>query len=90
MAQRRTLTLTAPQRAELLHARDHDPRPYVRERAAAMLQIADGRSPHAVATQRLLQPRDPDSLYSWLAIYQRDGLAGLIAHRHGGSQRRRL
>lgn len=90
MAQRRTLTLTPGQRTELLHARDHDPRPYVRERTAAVLQIADGLSPHAVATHGLLQPRDPDSLYSWLDIYQTEGVPGLIAHRHGGSQRRRL
>jgi len=90
MAQRRTLCLTPAQRAELLQARDHDLRPYVRERAGALLKIADGLSPHAVATQGLLRPRDPDSLYSWLAIYQTAGLPGLIAQRHGGSKRRRL
>jgi hypothetical protein len=38
----------------------------------------------------LLKPRDPDTLYSWLTRYQREGLAGLLAHRHGGPGRRRL
>ena len=90
MAQRRTLTLQPKQRAELLHHRDHDPRPYVRERTAALLQIADGASPHAVARHGLLRPRDPDSVYSWLDLYQTQGVAGLVAHRHGGSPRRRL
>ena len=90
MAHRRTLTLSPEQRHELLHYRDHDPRPYVRERAAALLKIADGASPHAVARTGLLKPRDPDSLYSWLTLYQTQGVAGLIAHRHGGSERRRL
>lgn len=90
MARRRTLTLSPEQRQELLYYRDHDPRPYVRERAAALLKVAEGLSPHAVARTGLLQARDPDSLYSWLDIYQTEGLRGLIAHRHGGSQRRRL
>ena len=47
---RRTLTLTEEQRQELLRLRDHDPRPYVRERGAAILKIADGQSPHHVAS----------------------------------------
>ena len=57
MSQRRTLALTAAQRQQLLHHRDHDPRPYVRERCAALLKIAGGRSPHAVARAGLLRPR---------------------------------
>jgi hypothetical protein len=39
---RRTLTLTEGQRQELLRLRDHDQRPYVRERGAALRKIADG------------------------------------------------
>ena len=87
---RRTLTLTLEQRQELLHHRDHDPRPNVRERCAALLKIAAGSSPHAVAQQGLLKPRDPDTLYNWLTLYQQQGLAGLLAHRHGGPGRRCL
>ena len=45
---RRTLILTEEQRQELLQSRDHDARPYVRERGAAMLKIAEGQSPHAL------------------------------------------
>jgi hypothetical protein len=84
------LTLTDPQRRELMQARDHDPRPYVRERCAAILKIADGHTPHWVARHGLLKPRDPDSVYAWLNRYQADGLAGLVAGQQGGPQRRRL
>jgi hypothetical protein len=87
MPQRRTLTLTAAQRHQLGHHRDHDSRPYVRERCAALVQIADGLSPHAVARHGLLRPRDPDTVYAWLDRYQADGLAGVLAHPHGGDRR---
>ena len=59
---RRALTLTEEQRQELLRLRDHDPRPYVRERGTAILKIAAGQSPHRVATSGLLQRRDPDTV----------------------------
>ena len=90
MARLRTLELTSNARRELEQARDHDERPYVRERAAGLLKIAEGQTPHAVARQGLLQPRDPDTLYGWLDIYEADGLAGLIASQHGGARRRSL
>jgi hypothetical protein len=90
MATQRSVTLQWAQRRELEQARDHDPRPYVRERCAALLKIADGASAHAVARGGLLKPRDPDTVYAWLAHYLTDGLAGLSGHRHGGYRRSRL
>ena len=87
MPQRRTLTLTDTQRHELLHYRDHDPRPYVRERCAALVKVAQGSAPHAVARHGLLRPRDPDTVYAWLDRYEADGLPALLAHRHGGNRR---
>jgi hypothetical protein len=87
---RRTLTLTDEQRQELLQLRDHDDRPYIRERSAAMLKIAEGQPPHRVAQQGLLRPRDPDTLYSWRDWYETAGTAGLIAHPQGGSRGRHL
>lgn len=87
---RRTLTLTEEQRQELLQARDHDPHPYVRERSAALLKIADGQSPHQVATRGLLKPRDPDTVYAWMGHYQASGIAGLTAHPQGGYRGRYL
>ncbi len=90
MATWRTLTLTARERQALESARDHDERPYVRERCSALLKIADGQSAHGVARQGLLKSRDPDTVYGWLALYAREGLAGLQAHQQGGPRRRSL
>ena len=87
---RRTLTLTEVQRHQLRELRDHDPRPYVRERGAALLKIADGDPPHRVARHGLLKPRDPDTVYSWLNLYQTSGVQGLIAHPQGGRRGRHL
>src|SRR5215472_10889206 len=87
---RRTAALSWTQRRELEQARDHDPRPYGRERCAAVLKIADGARAHAVARQGLLTPRDPDTLYAWLDRYATEGVAGLTGHRHGGYRRSRL
>ena len=87
MSQRRTLCLSPEQRQLLLHHRNHDPKPYVRERCAALLKIADGHAPHAVARAGLLRPRDPDTVYAWLTHYQRDGLPGVLGRPHGGDRR---
>lgn len=87
---RRTVLVTAEERAVLTHYRDHDREPWVRERCSAVLKIADGQAPYAVARTGLLQPRDPDTVYSWLTCYATEGIAGLLAHQHGGPRRRRL
>jgi hypothetical protein len=78
MAQRRTLELSAAERAELNDHMNNDPRPYIRERCAALLKIANGASPHFVALHGLLKRRDPDSVYAWLNRYQQEGFAGLV------------
>src|SRR5262247_3820137 len=87
MPYRRTLTLTDAQRQELVQHRDHDPRPYVRERCAALLKIADGQSPHAVARHALLKPRDPDTLYEWLNWYERLGIRSVFLFQQGAKHR---
>ena len=60
---RRTLTLTEEQRQELLRLRDHDARPYVRERGAALPE--DRRGPIASSRGQAGAPeaRDPDTVY---------------------------
>ena len=90
MAARRILRLKMREQRELEHYRDHDARPYVRERCGAVLKIAGGETPHAVARQGLLKPRDPDTLYGWGASYEAEGVSGLVAHQHGGVRRRFL
>jgi hypothetical protein len=87
MALRRTLELTHAQRQDLQDYRDHDPRPYVRERCGALLKIAEGQSPHAVARHGLLKPRDPDTIYDWLNWYERLGIRSVFLFQHGGKHR---
>jgi hypothetical protein len=90
MATRRILMLKTREQRELEHYRDHDARPYGRERCGAILKIAEGETPHAVARQGWLRPRDPDTRYGWLEVYEDEGMAGLLAHQHGGARRRSL
>jgi len=78
------LELTDEQCAELRRLRDHDTRPYLRERAAALLKIAAGKIPAHVARSGLLRPRDPDTIYSWLRRYQAEGLPGLEIRKGRG------
>ena len=73
----RTLYLSADERAALEHLARRDPKPYRRERATALLKIAAGQPAAVVARSGLLRPRDPDTVYSWLDRYEREGLAGL-------------
>jgi len=51
------LLLTDEQRAELIWLRDHAPKPYLRERAAALLKVADGQPVYKVAREGLLKHR---------------------------------
>ena len=57
--------------------RDHANKPYLRERASAILQVAAGRSGRWVACNGLLRQRKPDTIYQWLDRYEATGLAGL-------------
>lgn len=73
----RLVHLTAEERQKLLHLRDHDLRPYLRERAAALLKIADGHTAAWVAQHGLLRARKPDTIYEWLNRFTTAGVAGL-------------
>lgn len=79
----RAVALTAGQRAELVRARDRDARPYLRERAGAVLKIAAGWSPRRVALEGLARPRQPKTVNAWLDAYAAGGLAGLVQRARG-------
>lgn len=78
MAKRHTLDLTDEQKDSLCKLRDNGKQSYLRERAAAMLKIAAGMSPHKVATQGLLKKRKPDTVYDWLRRFREQGIPGLF------------
>lgn len=65
----RTLILTFQEHCELVQVRDHDHRPYLRERAAALLKIADGMAASRVAREGLLKVRHVDTVFNWLNDY---------------------
>jgi len=70
MATRRTLSLSEAEEQALAAVAAHAAKAYQRERAAALLKIASGQSPHFVARYGLLIARDPDTVYGWLSRYE--------------------
>lgn len=70
-----TICLTKEQQEQPEQIRDTDKRPYMRERAAAMLKIAEGITPRQVALKGLLKSRKPDTVYDWVKRYQQEGVA---------------
>jgi hypothetical protein len=90
MSRQEPLELGPRARAALCQHRDHDPSPQNRERCAAILHVAAGQAPYAVARQGLLKPRAPNTLYAWVQCYRVGGLEALLRYQHGGSRRRRL
>jgi hypothetical protein len=73
----RHLVLSGEQHHQLTHLRDASPKPYLRERAAALLKIADGIPASQVACRELLRPRQPDTVYRWLNAFVAQGIEGL-------------
>jgi hypothetical protein len=73
----RHLVLSDTQRSELLWTRDHATKSYLRERAAALLKIAQGTPGAWVARDGLLRPREPMTVYDWMNRYEARGMPGL-------------
>jgi hypothetical protein len=84
MCRTRTLLLTSRQRRTLTRARDHHPKAYVREKAAAVLKVADGWTVTAVARHGLLKPRARNTVAGWLDRFAARGLAGLTVRAGRG------
>ena len=77
MCRRRRFVLTDRQRRALTRARDRHPIPHLREKAAALLKVADGWDIQDVAALGLLKPRSRTTVAAWVNRYQQRGLAGL-------------
>ncbi|MBZ0280318.1 MAG: helix-turn-helix domain-containing protein [Anaerolineae bacterium] len=78
------LEMSESEREELAQIRNRDPRPYMREKAAALLKIADGAVAAQVAENGLLKKHDPDVVYRWLKNWQTEGIAGLVVKQGRG------
>ena len=68
------IVLTEEQRDELEDVRDHHSKPYMRERAAAILKIADGASGFETARRLLNRPHWQDTIYEWCQRYRELGI----------------
>jgi transposase len=77
MCRRRKLVLTDRQRRTLTRARDRHPKPHIREKAAAILKVADGWDIRDVAAFDLLRTRSRNTVAAWVNRYQARGLRGL-------------
>lgn len=84
----RSIALTPAQRATLLDLSEKASKAYLRERAAAILQVADGTPAAAVARSGLVRSRKPDTVYAWLNRFQDEGVAGLVIKPGRGRKRR--
>src|SRR5690242_499319 len=78
------LELTAEQYAELNHAAGHHPKPYMRERCAALRKLADGWLMSEIAHSGLLTQHSPDTIHDWLLRYKAHGIDGLLIEKGRG------
>ncbi len=78
------INLTPAQRHELEQIRDHDTKAYIREKAAAILKVADGRSASDVAQTGLLKRRKYQTVCEWVQRYQTEGVQGLYVKQGRG------
>jgi len=78
MPGRLQLSLSEQQRAELREARDHHPKPYIREQAAAILRVADGSSLRQTSSTGILKPRRRETLKDWVDRFLAAGIPGLL------------
>jgi hypothetical protein len=77
MASKRKVCLNEQQYAELVKTRDTDPTPYIRQRAAAILKVADGKSVNWVRKYGLLRRMSHEAVSCWIDRYEQEGLEGL-------------
>lgn len=77
MAGKRKVVLEEQQYRELSKTRDHAALPYLRERAAAIIKVAEGVSVRKVAEHGLLKRVRHETVSEWIDRYEQEGLEGL-------------
>ena len=77
MAPELIITLSDDEREKLAAIRDRHSKAYMRERASAILKIAEGQSGREVAREGLLKERRPDTVYEWVHRWEAEGVEGL-------------
>lgn len=88
MPKRIEIHLTEEQQAELVTTRDHHCKPYMRERAAAILKVNRGEFVSQVAEHGLLKRHEPETVHGWIKRYLQDGVQGLAIQPGRGRKAR--
>lgn len=78
--------LTDDQFQELTEISKNSPKPYLRERASAILKLAKGQTASAIAADGLLRQRCYETVCEWFHRFQTDGIQGLVMK--GGTGRK--
>lgn len=91
MSQPLTVNLSEEQRTELIDVRDHHEKPYMREKAAAVLKVAgppgeEGQSGRQVALHGLLRERRPKTVHGWIHTYKEEGIDGFVVEEGRGQK----
>jgi len=68
----------------LRRLRDHAARPYLRERAAVLLAVAQGASIRRAAQHAGLKGHAADTVCAWVARYRAEGVGGLRIRKGRG------
>lgn len=76
--------LTPEERQELEELRNTAPQAYIRERATAIIKVADKQSVRQVAKTGLLKVRKRQTLSEWIHRYQAEGIEGLKIRKGRG------
>lgn len=84
MPQPLQIELSDRDRAELEQLRDTGAKAYLRERAAAILKIAEGWSASQVASCGLLKRRQYQTVCQWVRRYRAQGIKGLLMDQGRG------
>lgn len=88
MPKRVEIHLTESQQAELIRVRDDHAKPYLRERAAAILKVNSGELLTQVAEQGLLKRHEPETVHGWIKHYLQQGVNGLVIRSGRGRKAR--
>jgi hypothetical protein len=96
MARPLHVDLSKEQRNELIDVRDHYDKPYMREKAAAVLKVAgppgeegqceEGQSARQVAFSGLLRERRPNTVRGWVHAYEEEGIDGFVVEEGRGQK----
>jgi hypothetical protein len=82
------LELGEVEQVTLMEMSKHHPKAYMRERAAAVLKVANGLSIRQVAEVGCLKRREWETVAKWVKAYEQQGLRGLYIRAGRGRKRR--